>query len=158
MLLYCSPPIIDLIGFFSNLGLTILFKFAMLLETNNIVLILPKTACPSKFGAQSYGPKRLKIGYFWRLISNVKSYQKSDCFNPRSFLYKKYYRQIFCISTSSPWKLSQQIGTEIGSKTVFFPLDHKVLNGYCHHICLSVVVVCLSVCPWRVLGSHISQK
>ena len=109
-----------------------------------------------------WGPElwteKTKNRVFLKALSNVKSYQKSDCFNPRSFLYKKYYRQIFCISTSSPWKLSQQIGTEIGSKTVFFPLDHKVLNGYCHHICLSVVVVCLSVCPWRVLGSHISQS
>ena len=142
LLLYCSPPI-DLIGFLSNLS-----RFSSKLLCC-LRLIILRSFCRKPHVRQNFESGvmdlSLKIGYFWRLIWNKKSYQKSEFFSPWSFLYKKY-RQIFCTSTPSPRKLSPQIGTEKGSKSVFFPWTIRSWMGIVIiHVCPSLLSFCLSV-------------
>ena len=106
-----------------------------------------------KFGSRDLGPNRPKNGYFQRLISRERKELLKIWFdfrNPRFFLYKKYYYQIFRISTPSPSKLSPNIGTDkspnsgfsillsLGGR-IFFILhdqlkDHKGLLQWKFHI------------------------
>ena len=122
---------------------SIFFKIAMLFEANNIALILPKTTCPTKFWVRSYGLKSenrvllkahleqkelSKIGVFQSLVLSLQKIQAD-------FLY---------LHSFTP-KIESANRNRERFQICFFPLDHKVVNGYCHHTCLSIIVVFLSV-------------